>query len=67
MHTYGAWFYERFPEDVVRPYRPIVFEGKAYNGPAQPEAFCRIIYGNFMGLPPKDKRNRHQVETRIWE
>lgn len=67
MHTYGAWFYERFPISVVRPYKPIVFEGKTYNAPAKPDAFCRIIYGDYMNLPPKDKRNRHQVAIKLYE
>lgn len=61
MHTYGAWFYERFPENIVRPYQPISFEGKHYNAPANPDAFCKIIYGAYQDLPPKEKRNRHQV------
>lgn len=67
MHTYGAWFYERFPLLVVRPYKPIIFEGRTYNGPAKPDDFCRIIYGDYMSLPPKDKRNRHQVEIKLYE
>ena len=65
MHTYGTWFYERFPGHVLRPYREIRFEGRIYNGPAAPEEFCRIIYGKYNDLPPKDKRNRHQVTVRF--
>lgn len=65
MHTYGAWFYERFPINVLRPYKEITFEGKTYNGPAEPERFCEIIYGKYMDLPPKDKRNRHQVKVKF--
>lgn len=65
MHTYGTWFYERFPVEVVRPYKPISFEGKEYNGPAQPADFCKIIYGDYMALPPRDKRNRHQVTIKF--
>lgn len=67
MHSYGTWFYERFPLDVVRPYKPIRFEGRTYNGPARPEDFCRIIYGDYMALPPRDKRNRHQATIRFLE
>lgn len=65
MHTYGTWFYERFPVHVLRPYGEIRFEGRIYNGPAAPEEFCRIIYGKYNDLPPKDKRNRHQVTVRF--
>lgn len=61
MHSYGAWFYERIQKDVMLPHKDIVFEGKTFEGPAKPEEICRIIYGDYMSLPPKDKRNKHHV------
>lgn len=62
MHSYGAWFYERLPREVLTPHRDIVFEGKVFEGPANPDAMCRIAYGNYMDLPPKDKRDRHKID-----
>lgn len=63
MHSYGAWFYERFDKNVLVPHRDIMFEGKTFEGPADPEKLCSIIYGNYMDLPPIDKRDRHKMET----
>lgn len=62
MHSYGTWFYERFPKDVLLPHGRIVFEGRQFEGPARPEELCKIIYGNYMDLPPRDKRDRHKME-----
>lgn len=61
MHSYGAWFYERNPTSAMLPHRPLRFEGEEFEGPACPEELCRIAYGNYMNLPPKEKRQRHQM------
>ena len=66
MHSYGAWFYEQNPRDAMLPLKPIVFEGHTFDGPADPEKLCSIAYGNYMELPPRDKRNRHNTEIKIW-
>lgn len=65
MHSYGAWFYERFPKEILAPHKDIVFEGKTFEGPADPVKLCQTIYGNYMDLPPKDKRDRHKMEVAI--
>lgn len=62
MHSYGAWFYERNPKRIMIPHKDIVFEGHVFEGPADPEELCRIAYGNYMDLPPRDKRDRHKVD-----
>ena len=67
MHSYGAWFYERHPKECMVPHRNLLFEGHLFEGPAQPERFCRIAYGNYMDLPPVDKRDRHKVDIIIDE
>lgn len=61
MHSYGAWFYERFPSRLLIPHKDIMFEGHVVEGPADPAGLCKAIYGDYMSLPPKDKRNRHHV------
>lgn len=63
MHSYGAWFYERFPRNVLVPHKDIIFEGKTFEGPANPVQLCKIIYKNYMDLPPKDKRDRHKMDV----
>ncbi len=63
MHSYGAWFYEQNPRQYMIPHKDIVFEGYTFEGPADPEGLCRIAYGNYMDLPPKDKRDRHKIDV----
>lgn len=62
MHSYGAWFYEQNPRKIMVPHKDIVFEGHVFEGPANPEELCRIAYGNYMDLPPRDKRDRHKTD-----
>ncbi|MGI6231581.1 MAG: LicD family protein [Prevotella sp.] len=63
MHSYGAWFYERNPRRAMVPHRPLTFEGYTFEGPADPDELCRIAYGNYMDLPPREKRDRHQMDV----
>ena len=63
MHSYGAWFYERTPKRALVPHKDITFEGHTFEGPADPDELCRIAYGNYLDLPPIDKRDRHKVDV----
>lgn len=63
MHSYGAWFYEQNPRRCMIPHKDIVFEGHTFEGPADAVELCRIAYGNYMDLPPRDKRDRHKIDV----
>lgn len=63
MHSYGAWFYEQNPRRCMIPHKNIVFEGHTFEGPADADELCRIAYGNYMDLPPRDKRDRHKIDV----
>ena len=63
MHSYGAWFYEQNPRRCMIPHKDIVFEGHTFEGPADAAELCRIAYGNYMDLPPRDKRDRHKIDV----
>ena len=63
MHSYGAWFYEQNPRRCMIPHKNIVFEGHTFEGPADADELCRIAYGNYMDLPPTDKRDRHKIDV----
>ena len=63
MHSYGAWFYEQNPRRCMIPHKDIVFEGHTFEGPADADELCRIAYGNYMDLPPRDKRDRHKIDV----
>ena len=62
IHSYGAWFYEQNPRRAMVPHKEIMFEGHLFEGPADPDEICRIAYGNYMQLPPRDKRDRHKLD-----
>lgn len=67
MHSYGAWFYEQNPRKFMVPHSKLMFENYEFEAPANPQEICRIAYGNYMDLPPRDKRNRHQVSIKFLE
>lgn len=62
MHSYGSWFRCQFPKDVLLPHKPIAFEGHEFEGPADKDRFCCILYKDYMNLPPADKRAVHGNE-----
>ena len=66
MHCYGAYWKDRFPVDVCKPYKPILFEGQLFPGPAKPYDYLKILYKNYMDLPPEDKRRIHKADYIIW-
>ena len=43
----------------VFPTKPITFESETFRGPANPDAYLTEIYGDYMQLPPEDKRKGH--------
>lgn len=47
--------------DAIFPTAPIQFEGEEFLGPANPDAYLRDLYGDYMQLPPEDKRKGHAV------
>ncbi len=45
--------------DSIFPTKPIAFEGETFSGPANPDAYLTDLYGDYMQLPPEDKRKGH--------
>lgn len=66
-HTASKFHLKWLPTDMVFPHKPIVFEGHEFPGPANPLDFLKHKYGNYMELPPADKRNHHQADYEIWD
>ncbi len=66
-----AWAYEppirwlnRFPDEVLFPLRKIRFEDYEFWGPADPDRYLREYFGDYMRLPPPEKRkSEHEVEA----
>lgn len=48
-----------YSKDMVYPLKHISFEGHAFPAPANPDQYLTSIYGNYMEIPPKEKRAIH--------
>ena len=53
---------ERYNRSLFDSYIDIEFEGKIFKSIAGYDEFLRTIYGNYMQLPPVEKRVRHPQE-----
>ena len=47
--------------DSIFPTAPITFEGHTFQGPANPDAYLKDLYHDYMSLPPEEKRHGHAV------
>ncbi len=45
--------------DSVFPLGTAEFEGGCFSAPANPDAYLRDLYGDYMALPPEEKRHGH--------
>ena len=45
--------------DTIKPPKKVKFESIEINVPNDYDTYLRINFGNYMELPPKDKRNNH--------
>ncbi len=56
-------------ETDVFPVQDIDFEGHTFMAPANPDAFLKVIYGDYMQIPPEEKRsvNRHGMKIEIYD
>jgi len=65
MHSYGTWLYDELPRRALVPHKDIMFEGRCFEGPADPDEMCRCVYGDYMKLPPREQRDRHKIDI-VW-
>lgn len=61
-NTYGTC-YE--PSDIF-PIIDIDFEGKKLMAPKNPDGFLKAIFGDYMVIPPKEKRQTHIIHVDIY-
>ena len=68
-HTNGAvysgmYYYKKdiYPIDVVFPYSEVTFEGKKYHAYHDTDYYLKSLYGDYMKLPPLEKRTAHKPE-----
>lgn len=55
---YGYWF---FNKKILTKLERHVFENEYFNIPVEYDLFLRTAYGDYMKIPPKEKRQTHQI------
>ena len=65
-HSYGTQFWFSFPKDIVYPLKRISFEGYMFPAPNDVVKYLKQQYNDYMALPPREARNHHKAEYRIW-
>lgn len=59
LHNNGYGIMHR--TDSIFPLSTIQFEGEEFMAPANPDAYLRDLYRDYMQLPPEEKRRGHAV------
>ena len=61
VQCWGYGYKERMPGDEWRNYQKKTFEGKEYYVPGCWDYYLKSLYGDYMKLPPVDKRKTHRI------
>lgn len=48
-------------KDSILPLSTVMFEGKSFSAPANPDAYLKDLYKDYMTIPPVEKRKIHSV------
>ena len=62
----GAWpngMNDYFPEDWVFPAVKIDFEGHSFSVPKEYDRVLTQFFGDYMTLPPEEKRQTHYIKA----
>jgi len=65
-HIYGTNILPKVKYSNVFPSKPMQFEGKWVQGPANPDAYLREIFGDYMEVPPPERRKTHAVKIDVF-
>lgn len=63
LHSYGIGNTTNHHASYMFPAGKIIFEGKTFSAPANADAYLSKQYGNYMEIPPKDKRATHFLKV----
>lgn len=59
--NFSAFSRSYFNKSTVKEFTKVEFEGKLYNAPKGYDEYLRCFYGDYMQLPPEEKRVTHHV------
>ena len=54
-----------FPAEAINPVKDVLFEGKTYMIMNDPDSYLKIMYGDYMKLPPEEERIPHHIGKKI--
>lgn len=58
---------KRFEKTLLDSFFKVEFEGNLFNAPIGYDKYLRIIYDDYMQLPPKEKQFPHHAFTAYWK
>lgn len=61
VHDFASGFYSMRRVSSIFPLSTLHFEGWEFMTPADPDAYLTLIYGDYMRVPPEDKRESHNI------
>ena len=61
IHDGTAAYYWYFPKKILQKTVMVEFEKELFPIPQRFEEFLSTAYGNYMELPPKEKRKTHNI------
>ncbi|MDR1811050.1 MAG: LicD family protein [Prevotella sp.] len=67
LHSYGIPNSTNHQASYMFPPAPLQFEGKYFFAPKDPDTYLKKQYGNYMDIPPKDKRAIHFTQVEYLE
>ena len=63
LHSYGIGNTTNHNVSYMFPVGKVVFEGKTFSAPKHMDAYLTKQYGDYMTIPPKEKRATHFLEV----
>ncbi|MDL2214850.1 LicD family protein [Dysgonomonas sp. OttesenSCG-928-M03] len=63
LHSYGIGNTTNHNASYMFPLGKISFEGKTFSAPGDTDAYLKKQYGDYMKIPPKDKRATHFLKV----
>lgn len=67
MYCYGHGGKTKFPFDSLFPAKDLMYEGMVFKGPNNIDKYLKTFFHNYMDLPPKEDRNKHQASYLIFD
>ena len=63
LHSYGIGNTTNHNAEYMFPTSAVIFEGKEFSAPKDPDKYLTKQYGDYMKIPPKDKRATHFLKV----